>query len=64
MTQLDSLKNMSKAEFDLYCGLLKFAYKIEEERTGLVCAAIAEDLRDRMYDAMQTVLREDLKETA
>jgi len=58
------MNNMTPAEFDLYLELLKHAYKIEEERTGLVCAAIAEDLRDRMYDAMQTVLREDLKETA
>lgn len=50
------MDKMTQAELDLYCGLLPFAYAIETERTGLVCAAEAEYLRDKMYKAMQTVL--------
>ena len=50
------MNNMTPAEFDLYLELLKHAYKIENERTGLVCATTAEALRDKMYASMQPVL--------
>ena len=57
---MDSVNNMTKAELDLYCGLLPFAYKIEQERTGLVCGTVAESLRDRMYASMQPLLNENI----
>lgn len=43
---------MTKAELELYCGLLKYAYQIQEEMTGLVCGADAERLRDEMFCAI------------
>ena len=51
------VKKMSPAEVDLYCGLLHYAYEIQKERTGLVCGTTAEDLRDKMYDSIQTILK-------
>ena len=50
------VKNMSTAEFELYLGLLKYAYEIQLERTGLVCGTEAEALRDKMYVAIQECL--------
>lgn len=44
---------MTPAELDLYCGLLKHAYAITIEQTGLVHAPTAEALRDKMYEAIR-----------
>ncbi|NMB69826.1 hypothetical protein GYA27_01310 [candidate division WWE3 bacterium] len=47
-----NINAMTKAELDLYCGLLKYAYQIQIEQTGLVCGADAERLRDEMFYAI------------
>lgn len=57
---MNNVNSMTKSELDLYCGLLPFAYKIELERTGLVCGTVAESLRDRMYASMKPILNENI----
>ena len=47
---------MTPAELDLYCGLLKYAYAITIEQTGLVHAPTAEALRDKMYKAIRRIV--------
>ena len=46
---------MTRAEIDLYCGLLKYAYGLQVEKTGLVWGSAAEALRDKMYEAISSI---------
>ena len=43
---------LTPAEFELYLGLLPLAYQIYKNKTGLVCGACAENLRDQMFSAI------------
>jgi hypothetical protein len=45
------------AELDLYCGLLEYAYKIYQEKTGLVCGVECEALRDKMFLAIKEIIQ-------
>jgi len=49
---MTTINNLTRAELDIYIGLLPLAYKLQLERTGLVCGADAEELRDKMFRAI------------
>lgn len=50
---MNTIQTMTPAELELYCGLLKHAYALQLEQTGLVCGVDAEALRDKMYKAIK-----------
>ena len=52
----NAIENMTTAEFNLYCDLLHHAYKLYQEKTGLVCGSDCESLRDKMFLAIKTIL--------
>ncbi len=49
---MKNVNKMTRAEFNLYCGLLQYAYNFQTEQTGLVCGSEAEAMRDKMYKAI------------
>lgn len=55
-------QSMTAKEVDIYCDLLPIAYKIYLNKTGLVCGAEAERIRDELWHSTAKIICEDWKE--
>lgn len=51
---MNTRKFKNDIELNLYCNLLPLAYKVQKEQTkGIVSGAGAEEIRDKMFEAIQ-----------
>jgi len=54
VVKMNTRKFKNDIELNLYCNLLPLAYKVQKEQTkGIVSGAGAEEIRDKMFEAIQ-----------